>query len=148
MSAKWRNFCIMSSKFIFIITFVFQFLIYNLNICQYLYFNMLQDINQNAYLLRKSPLFRIIISSYWFFIVTFIFKFLICDFERYTAWHYLYFKILIYESQNADMSEKWHHFVIIMSLYWFFIVRFVFQFQICDLKKTHANIFNSKFYYI
>ena len=54
------------------------------------------------------------------------------------ACQYLYFKMLLYISQNADMSAKWLNFCIKMSSNWFFNFTFVYQFLICDHLKKNA----------
>ena len=54
------------------------------------------------------------------------------------ACQYLYFQILLYISQNADMSAKWCHFGIKMSSDWFFNVTYVYQIWICDNLKRNA----------
>ena len=76
-----------------------------------------------------------------FFIVTFVFQFLICCFLK-NACQYLYFKMLLYISQNADMSGKWRNYGNMMSVFLFVIFTLLFK------KKTHANIFILKFHYI
>ena len=42
----------------------------------------------------------------YFYNVTFAFQSLICDFSKKNVCQYLYFKMLLYISQNADMSAK------------------------------------------
>ena len=46
--------------------------------------------------------------------------------------------MLLYSSQNSNMSEKWRHFGAMMSSNWFVHVTFVFQFLIRELKKNNA----------
>ena len=99
---------------------------------------MLLYISQNADMSEKWRHFGIIMTSYWFIIVTFIFQFIICDSLKETACQYLYFKILLYISQNADMSGKLRYFDIMMTSYWSIIVTFVFKFLICDFLKETA----------
>ena len=118
--------------------FRFWFVTIKKNACQYLYFKMLLYISQNADMSAKWRHLGIIISLNWFYDVTFVFQFWICDFKKKNACKYLYFKYLLYISQNADMSAKWRHLGIIMSSNWFYDVTVVFQFWICDFLKKNA----------
>ena len=96
------------------------------NACQYLYFKMLLYISQNADMSAKWRHLGIIMSSNWFYDVTVVFQFWICDFLKKNACQYLYFKMLLYISQNADMSGKWRNFGIMMSVFRFLIITFTF----------------------
>ena len=77
---------------------------------------------QNAILLA-SKCHQIDLSIFHLYI-----GFIFVTINKKKTCQYLYFKMLLYISQNTDMSVKLRHYDTLMSVFLFVIITFLFQF--------------------
>ena len=128
---KWRDFDTeMSPNWFFINTFIFQFLIF-----WHLKKNCLRiSLFWNITMYRQK--YRNVgkMTSFWhhdvielFFLLLHFFSVFDLLLFKKNACQYLYFKMLLYICQNADMSGKWRNYGNMMSVFLFVIFTLLFK---------------------